>query len=504
MKKKETRRQAVDDTGLDTEEVRGAPSSSEKKQDSESGTEDLFADLKDVVTAEELMESQEMKEGGELNRERLQAALKNKGLSPRFALELVESYDPAAIDEALVNSVKERTKGYGIDFEDLPANAQQELLVMSLGAARGRSEKSKEVMNDAVETAIHRELFLRATQHIDSLEAGLREKVDANELKDRLRTVMESMNGLSKKISLDKEDDRELWGVLFRQFETMSNQKRETGEADVQQVFKEVFDEFSDFIEDEMVGYYMKAKTEGVEQAVNYVYGRSKEEIEEIKVRNRQNVAAEIAVMKDSPGVTLEMIEKLHALNNRGIVPKKLSRLRTNVDVTFGQRVGVAGADVKPEVENLLDRTNDLIDKDATGMSKLRYEIEASKLHNDLLDMHPFADRNGSTALLYLELLMAKKGYEPPKERNKDYYNNLRKILGNNPVAVAVVGYEQYRIANTPGFYEGKVMSEESRQKQQERVEKRQQAADAAEAERKAAKAAKKRRPAQPPQPEAF
>ena len=63
-------------------------------------------------------------------------------------------------------------------------------------------------------------------------------------------------------------------------------------------------------------------------------------------------------------------------------------------------------------------------------MSTLRYGIEAAKLHNDLLDIHPFADRNGSTSLLFLETLMARRGYVPDIKRQKSYYKNLHTILG--------------------------------------------------------------------------
>jgi hypothetical protein len=59
---------------------------------------------------------------------------------------------------------------------------------------------------------------------------------------------------------------------------------------------------------------------------------------------------------------------------------------------------------------------------------------------------------------------MIRKGYEPSPERQKDYYKHLGNVLGYNPVAMAVVGYEQYKISRTPGYYEGPGMTEEKKQ----------------------------------------
>ncbi len=197
MNKKETRRQKADEENVAAE---SAPRAVETEKKSASEMEDMFADLGSEMSVEESAESKEKLDENELGKRRLESALRSKGLSPRFALELVADYDPEAIDDQLIESLAERTKEYGLDFATLPEDARQELLVMSAGAARGRSEKSKEVMNEAVESAIHHELFLRATQQIDGLEAGLAGNLEMGELKDRLRQVMESMNSLSKKI----------------------------------------------------------------------------------------------------------------------------------------------------------------------------------------------------------------------------------------------------------------------------------------------------------------
>jgi hypothetical protein len=79
-----------------------------------------------------------------------------------------------------------------------------------------------------------------------------------------------------------------------------------------------------------------------------------------------------------------------------------------------------------------------------------------AKLHNRLLDIHPFLDRNGSTCLLFVELLMAAHGgYIPPTDRIKNYNTNLSMILKNS-LAVAVVNYEHYKIEHQFGHYKSK------------------------------------------------
>lgn len=50
--------------------------------------------------------------------------------------------------------------------------------------------------------------------------------------------------------------------------------------------------------------------------------------------------------------------------------------------------------------------------------------------------------------------MMAKRGYTPGEKRESKYYNHLWKALGNNPVAVGIVGHAHYKIANVPGYYE--------------------------------------------------
>ena len=62
-----------------------------------------------------------------------------------------------------------------------------------------------------------------------------------------------------------------------------------------------------------------------------------------------------------------------------------------------------------------------------------------------------------STALLFAEMLMTKKGHKPNPIREKGgrserYYKRLINVF-SNPIAISIVAYENYKIALQPGFY---------------------------------------------------
>jgi hypothetical protein len=57
--------------------------------------------------------------------------------------------------------------------------------------------------------------------------------------------------------------------------------------------------------------------------------------------------------------------------------------------------------------------------------------------------------------------MMAKRGYVPSKQRNPDFYGHLRDVLNDNPVPIAVIGYQMAKIKYQPGHFEGKEIPEE-------------------------------------------
>ncbi len=264
------------------------------------------------------------------------------------------------------------------------------------------------------------------------------------------------------------------WNSVVRRYTRVLNIKKSSS-VDVSRVFSEIFDEFNDFIEDELVSMVIREISEehgstNIEEAMHIAYGRTKKEVEEIKSRNRERAVELIGELIEKPYITFEDIRQLHETNNRGIIPKVYSRMRRtkteehpeDEHVAFYKRAGTLPEDLPEEMKLFEERAADLIDKAIlSDMSDVQYEVGVARLHNDLLDMHPFKDRNGSTALLFIETMMARRGYKPPKTREHVYYKALGKALDYNPVALSIVGYEQFKIAHQYGYFEGEVVKKQ-------------------------------------------
>jgi len=312
------------------------------------------------------------------------------------------------------------------------------------------------------------EFRLSQLDYLISSSIEKKEKID--EVKEELRDVMADIHDLYYSLDpLDSAND-ETYDRLKDQMVKTLSLKRSADEI-TSEAFSEIFYEFSDFIDDALVMDYIKTKRAenirvSVEHATQELYGRSKEEIERIKSTNREVVVDKIEELTEKPYFTIEDIEELHALNNKGVVPKEFSKIRRNKgeNVVFGKRIGLLPRDVVPAMQEVVDNMNNLFDQRALGMSKTLFEVKAAKLHNDMLDIHPFRDRNGSTSLLVLEAMMAREGYKPPKKRDKDYYRMLRRTVNNNAVAVSAVGYEQYLIKYQPGYFaSGEIISDKEK-----------------------------------------
>ncbi|MEY4744094.1 MAG: hypothetical protein RL272_39 [Candidatus Parcubacteria bacterium] len=438
----------------------------------EDGEELFEIDVDTSDLSPDLIAGAEAREKKRLEAEPLREFLAGRGLNDEASLEIIAAYDPALLkDEAFSAEMSDVAAAFGVRFDRMGKAEREKLAVMYLGAKNGRIDKNRAEIAEALEGGIRDQLVGQAFADIGAIRTGLeQEKADPEKLKGNLREAMATLNALSKQLPFDKPENEAVWARIYEQFDGFRLARKTEAKAgtDAARAFSEIFEEFSGFIDDDIIAYRL-ARSPGasIEHVTQDTYGRSKEEVEAMKQANRQAVVEAMGRMTEEPGITPEMLEELHALNNRGVVPKKFSRLRDNPNeiVTFGKRIGLLGSDVRPQVDEMIDRANDLIDRNAVhGMTSLRYEVEAAKLHNDLLDMHPFGDRNGSTSMLFLELLMIRKGYEPSPERQKDYYKHLGNVLGYNPVAMAVVGYEQYKISRTPGYYEGPGMTEEKKQ----------------------------------------
>lgn len=311
-------------------------------------------------------------------------------------------------------------------------------------------------------------LLKKAYARLDDLET--RVQMAAKESPERVREELESMMSEMAGLSRALPPERPEWNELTKRYKRLLEVKKGSS-TEISRAFSETFDRFNDFIEDEFVAKAIRqiSQKEGsanIAKVMEMVYGRTKEEVEAIKQKNRERTVELMDAMKEQPYISFEDIRKLHQSNNRGIVPKSYSRLREGAteehpeeQIGFGKRFGTFVEDLPEEIAAFEKRVEQLIDAALVkNMSDAQYEIAVAKLHNELLDIHPFGDRNGSTALLFIELMMARKGYEPPKKREPSYYKALGKALDYNPVAMSVVGYQQYKISYEFGYFEGEAV----------------------------------------------
>ncbi len=400
----------------------------------------------------------------EADRVALVAILTASNVPSQAAIELIASYKESREDPALAERMNEIVKEYGIDIASLPEDARRRITILYAGAEHVRGDGSRRELAGSLDEALNEQLMNSAFSHIRGVKnivSGLSKEASPEKfdhLKIALRESFSVMSALCKRIPPDQTENNMLWHNVYREFSQLVAVKNEASPV-MSRAFSEIYVEFNDFIEDEFVTRLMQQYTKrgqsfGVEALMEQVYGRTPEEVESQKKLNRSDVAEEIIAMKDNTYISLEDLLRLHSINNKGVVPKEISRLRKGEEfVGFDQRVGILPDDVREEMEDLMARINLLRVKE---LPMFIYEIAVAKMHNDMLDIHPFPDRNGSTGLLLVELLMAKKGYEPSPTREKDYYKQLRQVLGNNPVAIGLVGHEQYKIANEPGYFEGR------------------------------------------------
>ncbi len=379
----------------------------------------------------------------------------DEDISDETALTLVANSEP----ETAMRSLPNLAESYGIDLTDIPQDKLLGLASLYSELNQTKQTKHQAEIKSALQSRLHEALAQNALQKIDELSANIEANLENDDLlKNLLRQTMETLGRLSKNIPQDS--DHELWNQMYDKYKHLINIKLTDAKSSA--IFSEIFQEFSDFIDNEFAikayNYSLANKLPyDVESVMQLTYGRSSQEMEEIKKNNRKNAVAKLHELQSKETFDLEDIIELHRANNRGITPSPFSRLRTGDELeTFGKRFGILPEDVAEEMKAWRTRVNDTIKRAKTEKwTNTRYEIAVAQLHNQILDIHPFLDRNGSTSLLFMELMMMRRGHVPSEKRDKDYYKIIRRILGNNPVAIALVGYEMSLISYVPGYYKG-------------------------------------------------
>lgn len=324
------------------------------------------------------------------------------------------------------------------------------------------------VFSKTIETTINGIVMKQFNRiHLELTELMEDQERNNEKIKERVFAAMAILQYLSEHIPFE-EDNEHVWLDISDKYNQILEIKNKGG-IELRQLISEVFQEFQTFIDDGIFTYLIKNHKEDlrVEEWTQVVYGLSADTMEEIKKSNREKVAGLIKELaeqlRSGEKLTKEMITQLHRVNNEGIVPKQISKLRKDEweKVTFGKREGLSPTIVEAAVDILVEKMNEQLQKRIKNnfFSKLSWSVNVARFHNDFLDIHPFLDRNGSTSLLLVELLMTAGGsYQPPVTRMNKYYKNLLNIL-KSPIAVAVIAYEHYKISHKPGSFDFKSLA---------------------------------------------
>ncbi|MDD2786149.1 MAG: Fic family protein [Patescibacteria group bacterium] len=392
-------------------------------------------------------------------RNALAETLQDESLSPRTALDLLIHFEDE-INVERISSLPELSEVYGFDLNEIPEDRLLQLALTYSEANRTDDQKAAQELKSVFDRKLHEQLVESALDKIDILSKQLGQNLnDPETIKSSLRNILDRMGSLSKQIPISEPNNVDLWKKMYDSFKGLVDIK--LTDARTSRIFSEIFQEYSNFIDDEFAmqafhQFLAEDKGYDVEDAMQLTYGRTRVEIEEIKVQNRIQSVKEIKKLSAQDYLTVDDIIHLHRTNNKGITPQAFSRLRVNEMEHFGLRVGTMPDDLAEEMNLWEQRVNLVIQQSQDeAWTDIRYQIAVAQLHNQLLDIHPFLDRNGSTSLLFMELMMARRNYDPQKERERDFYKTVRKALSNNPVAIGLVAYEMGLISYVPGYYKG-------------------------------------------------
>lgn len=186
------------------------------------------------------------------------------GVSPEAALNLVETYDPAAVDAGLREELGMIVEDYGLSLDDLSADEQERFAALWLGAKRGRTDGAKRDTAEAFDFLAGERLMRFSMDKIDRLTADVRGAETAADVKDRLKDVMAALARTAKNVPMD-EDHEEEWEDIDRKFRELLSLKSGT-EGEVRDAFSDVFEEHADFIEDQLVTARMGKSRGDVQQ----------------------------------------------------------------------------------------------------------------------------------------------------------------------------------------------------------------------------------------------
>lgn len=139
-------------------------------------------------------------------------------------------------------------------------------------------------------------------------------------------------------------------------------------------------------------------------------------------IKHRDAIAYVEAIARDEEPFSLHMIRSVHALLLKNIDDENAGAWR-------GFNVTISGAEhVPPEAVLVPERMEDFARWHEMAEGKLHPVELAARTHADFVKIHPFADGNGRTARLLMNLDLIRHVFPPavvPVERRLAYYEAL-------------------------------------------------------------------------------
>ncbi|MFA6504432.1 MAG: hypothetical protein WCT54_05950 [Patescibacteria group bacterium] len=316
-------------------------------------------------------------------RNALAETLQDESLSPRTALDLLIHFD----DEITIKrppSLPEIAQTYGFDLQEVPEDKLLQLALTFSEDNRANNTKSKKELQTAFNRKLHEQLTEACLEKIDVLSRQLENNLKDHEaIKATLRNILDRLGKLSKHLPAEDKQNLPLWEKMYNKFKALTKIKIE--DEKTSRIFSDIFQEYNDLIDNELVirAYKLYDKNKfsfdlgsveadgnpiersdrlDVEDIMQVVYGRTGEEVEDIKTLNRKESVKKIHDLATQGYLTVDDVILLHQTNNRNISPKAFSRLRAGEEPEdFGMRFGTLPQDVAEEMNDWQARVNEVI-----------------------------------------------------------------------------------------------------------------------------------------------
>jgi len=159
--------------------------------------------------------------------------------------------------------------------------------------------------------------------------------------------------------------------------------------------------------------------------------GLSREEQEKIRQGSWGKAIDYMHQIKEAGNICVDDLIHMHRIISKGFLPSTETGLRTR-GTHFGEYEGVDAANVPQAMNNLLDKSEALLNK---HLPDALFFIESARLYDEFIGIHPFTDKNGSVGVLFAQVLSHLYGAPLPNRIASLHPDRLRHALGDNEPA---------------------------------------------------------------------